>query len=335
MSKKILRSLSLSLLLALTTFAPLAAVPGDNNIQGSINRTSVPHTITWTIETAFLAEISRTQDDGYIMDGQYSNIQDITDYISREFILPIPEAGELSYYIDGNIGAEPEIHIPITTFNKSGTAQISVYQHSQGSLQAVWLPGFLSFTVTFSPEDGKLPVGYTLPPAEIGKVLEAGVQNLQLPATQEQFDKAYSVYIESRDQVVGVDFFNANLHSRQIKRITQHPGIIGNNLTEKTVSWIEVKFSGVDVQQLSSTLDKLEVQKNVPYLSSDVNTLLNWGVLLIDKEGPMNAVLAAAENTVTALSLMMTFYGYNTQIGEETDFNFEKNRLLIQALLDE
>jgi hypothetical protein len=337
-SKKRLQSLLL-LFLALTTFAPLAAVPGDNNIQGSINRTSVPHTITWTIETAFLADISRTQDDGYVIDGQYSNIQDITDYISREFILPIPEAGGLSYQIDGNIGAEPEIHIPITTFKKSGTAQISVYQHSQGSLQAVWLPGFLSFTVTFSPEDGKLPVGYTLPPAEMGKVLESGVQNLQLPATQEQFEKAYSVYVESRDQGVGVgiwvDFFNANLQSRQLKRITQHPGIIGNNLVEKTVSWIEVKFSGADVQQLSSTLDKLEVQKSKSYLASDVNTLLNWGALLIDKKGPMDAVLTTAENTTEALSRMLTYYAYSIQTGEETNFNFEKNRLLIQALLDE
>jgi len=160
------------------------------------------------------------------------------------------------------------------------------------------------------------------------------VQNLQLPASQEQFQKAHSVYVESRDK--WVDFFNANLQSRQIKRITQHPGIIGSSLAEKTVSWIEVKFSGADIQQLSSTLDKLEAQKSVPYphLVSDVNTLLNWGALLIDKEGPVDAVLAAAENTVSALSQMLTFYAYNSQAGEMTDFNFEKNRMLIRTLLE-
>lgn len=332
MSKKMLRSLPL-LLLALTLFTPLAAVPGDNNILGSVNRTSVPHNITWTIEAAFLAEISNTQDDGYLIDGQYSNIQDITDYISREFILPIPEAGKLSYQIDGTIGSEPEIHMPITIFNNSGTAQISVFQHSQGSLQAVWLPGFLTFTVTFSPEDGKLPVGYTLPPAGSERVLESGMQTLQLPARQEQFDKAYAEFVDGRNQWAGL--FNTNLQSRQTKRISQHPGISGSNLTERTVSWIGIKFDGADVQQLSSTLDKLEAQISVPHLASEVNTLLNWGALLIDKTGPMDALLVVTENTAKALSRLMTYYAYNTQTGEETDFNFEKNRLLIHALLEE
>jgi hypothetical protein len=338
-SRKLMLICSL-IVIIVTTLAPLAAVPGDNNIQGRVNRTSVPHTITWTIEAAFLAEISRTQDDGYLIDGQYLNSKEITDYISREFQVPIPEAGELRYKIDGNIGAEPEIHIPITTFNKAGTAQITVYQHSQGSLQAVWLPGFLSFTVTFSPEDGRLPVGYTLPQAPqagTGKMLESVRQSLQLPATQEQFEQSYADYIESRDQ--WVDIFNANLQSRQIKRITQHAGIMGSNLAEKTVSWIGVKFSGADTQQISSTMDKLAARLDdpidVPYLTSDIEILLNWGALLIDKTGPMHAVTAATKNTAEALSRLMTYYAYNTQTGAETDFNFEKNRLLIQALLDD
>jgi len=332
-SKKRLLTLPL-LLLALISFVPLMAAPGtlgDNNIQGVVNPASVPQTITWTIETAFLAEISRTQDDGYLIDRQYTNIQDITDYISREFLLPIPEAGELSYHIDGKIGAEPEILIPVQIFSKAGTAKISVYQHSQGSLQAVWLPGFVTFTVTFTPEDGKLPAGYTLPPAGNGRVLESGIQSLQLPAVQKQFDEAYADFIASRDQ--WADFFNANLQSRQTKRITEYPGISGTNAAEKTVSWIGIKFNGADIQQLSSTLDKLTVQISVPYLASDVNRLLNWGSLLIDKSGPFQAVLSGTAETAESLSTMLTSYAYNTQTGEMTDFNFEKNRMLISELL--
>ncbi|NQT57520.1 MAG: hypothetical protein HQ557_00915 [Bacteroidetes bacterium] len=335
MSKKLLFSL---FLMILTTFTSLIAspgapaVPGDNNIQGSVNLSTDPHTITWTIEAAFLSEISRTQNDEYLIDGQNTGIQDITDYLSREYTLPIPEAGELSYQVDGKIGAEPEIHIPVHTFNEAGTARISVYQHSQGSLQAVWLPGFLTFTVTFSPEDGQLPAGYTLPSAGNGRVPKAGMQNLQLPATQEQFEKEYAVFIDGWYQ--WADFFNTNLQSRQTKRITMHPGITGNNLAEKTVSWIGIKFSGADVQQLSSTIDKLKAQINEPYLASDVHTLLNWGALLIDKSGPFNAVITDTTEAVESLSKILTYYAYNTQVGEITDFNFEKNRILIKEILE-
>ncbi|MBC8452805.1 MAG: hypothetical protein H8D65_03005, partial [Spirochaetes bacterium] len=122
MNKKVLLALSL-LALSLLVFTPLAsltAAPGDNTVRGILDLSSVPHKIIWTIEAAFLSEISKTQDDGYLIDGQYTSIQDITDYISRVILLPIPEAGELSYQIDGKIGAEPEIIIPVTTFAKAG-----------------------------------------------------------------------------------------------------------------------------------------------------------------------------------------------------------------------
>ena len=156
---------------------------------------------------------------------------------------------------------------------------------------------------------------------------------LQLPAYQEQFDRKHTLFLGERE--LWSSFFNSNLQVRQEKRIEMLPDIPGTDTgsIEKTLSWITAKFSEVDEQQLSSTVDKLLAIHDTPQIITAGVTLLNWGALLIDKTGPFSAVIPGTVKIVRALAGMLTFYAYNTQAGEVTDYNFEKCRILIREIL--